>query len=186
MPIQQKTERWIYQQFSNNFQASERQNQRVWYFWYRLRIHWCAWAIRKLKIASVSAVYSLTGSHNPSKNQKWDDIVTKIIILHIYDQQIHKIYDLWDIWATVHPERAQESTHDRLVQGGNLWTLWCSNILRHHKGWGKEGRTVLRFENFSSIQLLEDVTDAKAEAKWWRNQVDYTRNKRNLWWQRLF
>jgi hypothetical protein len=119
---------------SNSFQESERQNQRFWYFWYRLGVHWCAGAIRKLKIASVSAIYSLTGPNNPSKNQKWDDVVTKIII-YIYDKKIHKIYDLWDIWAAVHPERAQESAINRLVQGDNVWALWCSNILRHHKGW---------------------------------------------------
>jgi hypothetical protein len=185
LPIQYLVKRSLYQQFSNSFQDSERQNQRFWCFWNRLGVHWCAGAIIKLKAASLSAVYSLTGSDNPSKNQKRDDVVKKIII-YIYDKKIHKIYDLRDIWAAVHAERAQESAANRLVQGGALSALWCSNVSRHSKRWRKDGRSILRLETVSPIQLLEDVTAAKAEAKWWRDPIGYTRNKGNLWWQRLF
>jgi hypothetical protein len=161
LPVQYLVKKSLHKQFSNSLQESERQNQRFWYFWYRLGVHWCAGAIRKFKIASLSALYSLTGSDNPSKNKKWDDLAIKIII-YIYDQKNHKIYDLRDIWTAVHPERAQESAINRLVQGGNVWALWCSNISRHCLEWGKDGRTIVRLETVSSIQLLEDVADAKA------------------------
>ncbi len=146
MPFQQIIERWIYQQISGSFQETKRQNHWVWNFWHCARLHRSSGATAEPATACASTFHDFANPDNFTEDQKlarrtlWE-ISTVFRNDNKTQQQIYKVLDLPSLWGAVHSERTQESTHDRLVQGGAVRALWSSNSLRHSKRWKNYPKT---------------------------------------------